>query len=778
MPSRSQGTLGYIVAFAIGLGVLTSGAVFSFWRVTEGEVRRSAQEFAARRAPPPPRRVADTTTLWQPTPDAALADTLFILRSQGEMVAALRLLERWLADNPTDRDRRLLAARVAFEALLPQRGVVHYRRFLTLGSDRVVLREAVRRILAEMAVAPARTSLASLLGLDDDGYPVRLGLVRATADAGDPVLADSLLSPIPPRVRPDVDSLRLVLRRAMRPSIAQAARWVAEYPEEPSYRLDYARALMTESRAFEALPHYLAAMPLDTSLAYREEVADIAVRADSLALARRLLIEVLAADSTRDGALLALARVRARLGDGAGAVRDFERLMARRPDEARFAEARGVLFEVGDPALTQPLLGRLVAFRPDDATLRLRYAQDWERLRDLPAAEVQYDTLLRQVPSSALLLARARVRIGRNRLVEALADAAAAEATDPTADAAFLQAEIHRWRTQRDAARAAYRRAEQRAPGDPRVAAGRRLLRQQRRDALVAEPAFGSTVASTGLTDSDGFAATGVRLDHGLAPLPDETVVLVGVEGRRAGGPRQPVHVGGGGDLGIARTMVGTQWLARAGGVAFGGPAALTAWAEATRRTADRTLRLAVGRQPAYETLRSANVVRGDSLLMGATVVGSVNAIVRTDVDVFAQADHVRLGDGNARTVAVASARWTPGGGPIGVLVTTSGARFASGTARYFSPDLFVTQGIALDWRVQQPRGWSWGARVAPALAWVRESAPGRPPGLATALQGAVTGDATWRRPGLEFGAFAGYGQDRAGAYAAGFGGLRARAAW
>lgn len=249
MPSRSQGTLGYIVAFAIGLGVLTSGAVFSFWRVTEGEVRRSAQEFAARRAPPPPRRVADTMPLWQPTPDAALADTLFILRSQGEMVAALRLLERWLADNPTDRDRRLLAARVAFEALLPQRGVVHYRRFLTLGSDRVVLREAVRRILAEMAVAPARTSLASLLGLDDDGYPVRLGLVRATADAGDPVLADSLLSPIPPRVRPDVDSLRLVLRRAMRPSIAQAARWVAEYPEEPSYRLVYARDSVMSARA-------------------------------------------------------------------------------------------------------------------------------------------------------------------------------------------------------------------------------------------------------------------------------------------------------------------------------------------------------------------------------------------------------------------------------------------------------------------------------------------------------------------------------------------------
>lgn len=778
MATRGGSTLGYVAGFALGLAILTAGTVFAFWRVTEGEVRRSAKEYAERAAPPKPPPPRDTTPAWTPTPDAALADTLFLLRNEGELVAALRLLERWLTANPVDRDRRLLAARVAFEALLPSRGVVHYRRYLALGTDRVVLREAVDRILTEMKPTPARTSLATLLGLDDSDYPVRIGLARATADAGDPALADSLLGPIPPHVRPDVDSLRLIVRRSLKPTIAQAGRWVAEYPEEPRYRLVYARALMTERRAREALPHYLASFAIDTSLTLREETADVALAADSAALASRLLADVLAADSTRDGALLAFARVRARLGDGAGAVQAFERLMARTPSEERFAEARGVLFEVGDPTLTQPLLGRLVAFRPTDTTLRLRYAQDWERLGDLPAAEAQYDTLIAQGTSAPLLLARARVRVGRNALAGALADAAASEAREPTADAALLQGEIYRWQQNRGASRAAYLRAERLAPSDTRVAEGKRLLARQRREALEAEPAFGSTLISNGLTDSDGFGTATVRVEQGVAPLPDETLVLVGVDGRRAGGLNRPMVAGMGGDLGLQRTMARVQWTARAGGVAFDGPAAATAWLEAAQRTPTRTWRLAAGRQPAYETLRSAAAVAPDSLLMGATVVASVSTLVREHVDVFAQADHVALGDGNARSVAVAAARWAPGGGPLSVLYTASGATFSSGTARYFSPELFVTQGVGVDFRVQQPRGWSYGARLSPALAWVRETAPGRPVGLATALQSAITGDATWRGRGLEVGAWAGYGQDRAGTYAAGFGGLRARATW
>ena len=67
------------------------------------------------------------------------------------------------------------------------------------------------------------------------------------------------------------------------------------------------------------------------------------------------------------------------------------------------------------------------------------------------------------------------------------------------------------------------------------------------------------------------------------------------------------------------------------------------------------------------------------------------------------------------------------------------------------------------------------GARVAPAYAWIRETAPGRPVGTQGALQATLSADATWRRPGWEIGLYGGYGQDRAGTYNAAFGGLRAR---
>jgi hypothetical protein len=46
---------------------------------------------------------------------------------------------------------------------------------------------------------------------------------------------------------------------------------------------------------------------------------------------------------------------------------------------------------------------------------------------------------------------------------------------------------------------------------------------------------------------------------------------------------------------------------------------------------------------------------------------------------------------------------------------------------------------------------------------------------MQSALQATLAADATWRSDVLELGLFAGYGQDRAGTYAAGFGGLRAR---
>ncbi len=764
----------YGILFAVGLLALSLAATTAFWQVTGSEVRRSASEAAERRREPPKPPV-DTTPPWQPAPEVALLDTLFLFRTEGRLLDALAVLERWLTEFPDDRPLRLEGARLSFEALRRDRGVFHYRRYLFDGDDRLVLREAVNRILTEMPPAESRRALATLLRVDDEIFTVRVGLARATAEAGDPVGADTLLTPIPPHSDPEVDALRLMVRRAQNPNIATATRWVSEYPEETLYRLVLARALSKGGQPGPALQHYLAAFTVDTSLALREEAADVAVAAGSADIASGLLEDILAREPNRERALLAYARVRARLGDNAGAVRSFERLMALNPDEARFEEARGVLFEVNDTELTLPLLGRLVAFRPTDDALRLRYAQDLERTQALPAAEAQYDTLLTRAPSATLLLARARLRSAQGNLVGALADAAAAEAREPSVDAALMQADIHRWRQERELSRQAYERALLLAFDDPRVIEGRRLLAVQRREALAFEPEFGSSATSTGLGDSDGFSSFSVRAQRGWDPLVDETVVIVAGEVRQATGSLGTPLTGFGADAGFARPLGRANLLARAGLLTFdGGAPTITALLELTRRSPTRSLRASLGRQPAYESLRAAAVLARDDVMSATTLLGSAAAQLSARTDVYVQADHTALGDGNSRSVIAGAVRraLTP---TFSLLYTASAAGFGEGTVDYWSPSVYVTQGVGVDARRDQREGWSFGARLAPSIAWSRETAPGRPVGTQSAVQATLSGDATWRRPGWEVGAFAGFGQDRAGTYSAGFAGVRAR---
>lgn len=771
---QKQSSLGYAISFAVGLAVLTLGAFGAFWQVTGSEVVRSAAEAAELRKPRP-EPAPDTTTPWQPAPEVALRDSLFLFRESGQLADALRLLERWLVEHPDDRPIRLDGARIAFEVGRRQRGVFHYRWYLAPRDDRAILQEAVNRILAELPPAEARAALVTLLKVDLRDYPVRIGLARATADAGDPVGADTLLNPIPPHLDPTVDELRLLVRRSINPDIPTATRWVAEYPGEVLYRLVLARALSREGRPGDALEHYVAAFDVDTTLALREETADAAVAAGNLEMASGLLERILAREPERESALLSYGRVRARLGDNAGAVGAFERLMALDPDDARFAEARGVLFEVNDTELTLPLLARLVAYRPDDDALRLRYAQDLERTQRLALAEVHYDTLLLRAPSAPLLMTRARVRAAQNDLDGALADAAASEAREPSLEAALLQAEIHRWRSERERSRQGYERAARFAPDDPRVVEGRRLLAEQRRGALYYEPAYGTVASSNGLGDSDGFGSFSLRAQQGSAPFTSEMVLIAAAELHQVSGGALGPQRGLGGDIGLARAVGRVNLLGRVGLVSFeGGTPVPTATLEAAKRSPTRSMRGALVHAPAYESLRSANVIAPNDVMAATTLLGSLSSQLTPRLELYVQADHSLLGDGNARSVAVGAAKYAVRG-PLSVIYSASVARFGEGTADYWSPELFVTQGVGLDLRQNQPRGWSAGARVSPAIAWVRETAPGRPDGLQSALQATLAADATWRSESFEIGLFAGYGQDRAGTYSAGFGGLRAR---
>lgn len=772
MAIKKTSSLGYALSFAVGLGGLTLAAVGAFWQVTGGEVRRSAAEAAEAKKPVPVW--VDTTTPWQPAPEVALLDTLFMLRSEGRLVEALEVVERWLSEHPDDRPIRLDGARLAFEAQVRQRGVFHYRRYLFGGEDNVVLREAVRRILSELPPPDARQALTTLLRVDDAEYTARIGLARATADASDPIGADTLLRPIPPFADSTVDQLRLLVRRAQNPEIPTAQQWVREYPDEVLYRLVLARALTRGGQPKEALQHYVAAFAIDTSLALRHEAADVAVAGENLDIASGILDDILAREPNDERALLSYARVRARLGDNAGAVRTFERLMALNPDEQRYSEARGVLFEVNDTELTIPLLARLVAFRPTDDVLRFRYAQDLERTRQFDKAEVQYDTLLLRAPTAALYLTRARLRSARNDLDGAIADAAASERLEPSVDAALIQGDIHRWRQERDASRVAYDRAAALAPDDPRLLESRRLLAVQRREALAYEPEYGSAVTTNGLGDSDGFDSFVLRGQEGFAPLVDESVIIVGGEVRRTNGANGLPISGVGGDVGMAGAIGGLNYLARAGAVTFGGTPSLTGGFEVAKRSQTLSLRGALTRALAYETLRVGSAISADSAMVATTLLGSVSAQLTPILDVYVQADHARLGDGNARSVVAGAARRKIRG-PFSVLYTASFATFNTGTVRYFSPELFVTQGLGIDARQDRREGWSVGARLAPSYAWVRERAPGKPTGIQGALQGTISADATWRRPGWEIGLVGGYGQDRAGTYQAAFGGLRAR---
>lgn len=769
-----QSSRGYGIFFGIGLTGLTAAAMSAFWAVTGSEVRRSAAEAAEANRRVVVEAPRDTAPAWQPEPEAALLDTLYLLRAEGRLGDALKVLERWLAAHPDDRPRRLDAARLAFEAARRERGVVHYRTYLIAAPDRDVLLEAVSRVLSEFQPQLARDALARLLRVDDGQFTVRLGLARATAEAENPAEAERILGPIPPFALPEADALRLQVRRALNPSIDDARRWVEEYPRELHYRLVLARALRRADLAGESVGHYLAALDADTSLALRAEAADAAVAAEQLTLASALLEDVLERDSTNDAALLSYARVRARLGDDAGAVTAFERLMARAPSEERFIEARGVLFEVQDVTRTLPLLARLVAFRPSDDALRLRYAQDLERSESPRAAEAQYDTLLLRQPTAALHLARARLRTGRNVLPLALDDAAAAEALDPTAEAAWMQGEIHRWREERELSRQAYARAAARDPNDPRIAEGQRLLAVQRRTALGWEPAFGNSVLTQGLGDSDGFGSYRLRAQRGFDPFVREDLLIVGAEVRQVtGGVRARSALGG--DVGLLRTIGRVALTGRIGALAFSeGPTAPTAQLEALDRSPTRTLRAALTHEPAYETLRSAGTVRDDAPLTATAAAASISQQVTARLDLFVQGEHAALSDGNNRQVAAAALRFaaTP---TIGVLYLASAARVAEGTADYWSPQRFVTQGIALDLRRNRREGWSVGARLAPSYAWVRETAPGRPAGLQSAFQALATADAWWRGGAWEVGITGGYGQDRAGTYAASFGSIQAR---
>jgi hypothetical protein len=244
---------------------------------------------------------------------------------------------------------------------------------------------------------------------------------------------------------------------------------------------------------------------------------------------------------------------------------------------------------------------------------------------------------------------------------------------------------------------------------------------------------------------------------------------------RRASADHSMPVMGFGGDIGAARLFGRTLVVARAGALAFdaGGPLA-TVFLEATRATEFRSVRASIARQPAYESLRSASALVAGTVLHATTALASARAQLTPSVDFYAQADHTWISDGNTRSVASGVGRLKLNE-TFALLYTAGAATFAIADSTYWSPERYISQGVGLDIRRDQAQGWSVGGRLSPAFAWVREPVPDKPTSTQAVFQGTAQADATWRRNAWEITAYAGYGQDRAGTYVAGFGGLRAR---
>ncbi len=188
-------------------------------------------------------------------------------------------------------------------------------------------------------------------------------------------------------------ALRRDVRRSVAPSVAVARGWLEDDPT-PSAELTLARALAREERYAEALPVYRAAMTAAAARAapadsVRLEAVDVAIAADSLDLAARVLVAYLRTHPDDAGARLRLARVYTWAERPDSAVAEYTRLLRRSDDPQLRLERATVLTTTSEWPRARPDLLAVVAARPRDAkALKLlgdvaRWDGAWQEALDL-----------------------------------------------------------------------------------------------------------------------------------------------------------------------------------------------------------------------------------------------------------------------------------------------------------------------------------------------------------------------------------------------------------
>jgi tetratricopeptide (TPR) repeat protein len=595
---------------------------------------------------------------------------------------------------------------------------------------------AVRAELASVLLQSGRYDEAArefrlLLSRDPGNFDYRLGLAHALAWGDHPREAEGeLVQLIAKRPSsPGLDSLLRAVRDAYDPRAVDAAQWVASDPTYAPYRLALARALVREKMYRLAIVHF------DTLL-------------------------------SRPG-------------------------VGRLPDRgALLRETADAYIAAGDRAGGAGRLRAALAFTPLDTALRHSLAVMLVDARQLPEARAQYDTLIDQAVSGALLAERAQLRLSLGERGGAESDLWASVRLTPSSGAFVLLGDLYRERGDYRGARSMYVAARQGASTDVRVAIAGALAQidREERPAILAplvgdDPGWRLSEDAAG--DNLGVVYSALAM-HRTLPLSSTTRVSLGAEWRQLGqhtAGRRLDASGYGATIGgwqeasygplLARVAVegGGVYHPLAGTLAEGS-AALAAWIYAWQAN------LELSTAPAYPSLFSIDALLppgGGAPLTERDVAVTLGGPAGP-LDVGGTVQRSILSDDNRRLTMEGYLRY-PLGGNMYAVYAASGAGFAHRSSLYWDPARYATQSAGIEYAIRRARGLSFAARVLPSYATSDESAilPATTPGSVDVIRGPIAhhsavqlgaaAEAGYRVHGWEAAGALSYGRGRAGDY-------------
>jgi Flp pilus assembly protein TadD len=605
-------------------------------------------------------------------------------------------------------------------------------RSSSTGTANAVVRAELATVLLQSGrYDEAAREFRLLLARDPANFEYRLGLARALAWGEHARDAEheiiQLLAKRPNT--PGLDSLLRAVRGAYDPRAVDAAQWVASEPFYAPYRLALARALAREKLYRLAIVHY------DTLLSR----------------------------------------------PGSGSIPDRGTLLREMAD---------AYVSAGDRLGGAERLRAALALDPADTSLRQTLATMLTDAHRYADARAQYDTLISQKSTGALLLERARLRLSLGDRTGAESDLWSSVQEGPSGAAYLLLGDLYRERGDYHGARSMYVAARQGAPSDVRTAVAGALaqLDREERPAALA-PLVGDDpgwrVSEDAAADNLGVAYSALAMRRTMA-LASGTAISLGAEWREllqrtaarnfdasgygvTGGAWQEASYGpvlgriavdGGA---IYHPLIGT--LGEARGV-------LALWLYAWQ--AD----LELARAPAYPSLFTIEALRptagGEPLVERDAALTLGGPLAALDVGVSVQRS--LLSDGNRRLTIESYLRY-PLAGHLYALYSGDGVGFANRSTAYWDPARYAALSAGLEYAIRRARGLSFAARLLPGYATSDEAAslPSQIPGAPSIVQGSIThhiavqvsggAEAAYRAHGWEAAAAMSYGRGRAGDY-------------